>query len=263
MNSRFLNSLLLFASATQSAAAAGIAIQNAGFEDPYLTGNLPAIHNGVVPATAFPTGGPPAGWQSYDPDNVIGNGAFVGVLNPGTVFFSAGAAEGSQAALLYVDGDSGGAAYGISQTLGDTLQANTHYALTVQVGNIASGASTVQPYQGFGFYNLDGFPGYSVQLLAGGVVIAEDHDSLSPAEGQWQQSLVELTTGAAHAQLGTALEIRLLNLNNPDVPGVRGLEVDFDDVTLDATVAAVPIPAPGIWLLSAALAMLLLERRRR
>ncbi|MEK6236955.1 MAG: PEP-CTERM sorting domain-containing protein, partial [Planctomycetales bacterium] len=50
--------------------------------------------------------------------------------------------------------------------------------------------------------------------------------------------------GDSHPQLGQALEIRLFNLNQMDLPD-PGIEVDFDDVRLDAT----PIPEPSSWLL--------------
>jgi len=43
------------------------------------------------------------------------------------------------------------------------------------------------------------------------------------------------------SRIGAALAIRLVNRNQPDVPGVTRIEVDFDDVTLDASPAP---PAP-------------------
>ncbi|MEO1510668.1 MAG: hypothetical protein AAFU70_01220, partial [Planctomycetota bacterium] len=54
-------------------------------------------------------------------------------------------------------------------------------------------------------------------------------------EGEFRTSTIELVVGASHPQLGGALEIRLLNLNMEDTPEDPGIEVDFDDVRLDAS----------------------------
>jgi hypothetical protein len=244
------------------ALAAPIAIVNAGFEDPYFGSNLPPEYNGDVPAGSFPVGPAPAGWFVWDPGNALNAGAYVGVLNPGTqadygadpAFFPNGAPEGDNAALLYVEGDAGGSAYGIEQPLNAALAPDTQYTLTVEVGNIASGTGLVAPFSGFGFYNLDGFPGYRVELLAvpvgqpssSGTVLAFDENGipgLADAEGEFMTSILTYAPLAAGDPLiGQTLWIRLINLNNADVPGVRGLETDFDNVRLDATPAAVPSP---------------------
>lgn len=222
------------------ALAAPLAIANAGFEAPYLGGNLPPQFAGDVPATAFPVGAPPAGWQSY---GAVGGNAFVGVLNPGVMaseplatYFPAGAPEGDNVALTFYDGHAGGAEFGIQQTLAAVLTARTRYTLTVEVGNIASGVSVVQPYAGFGFFDLRGFPGYRIELLAGGELLAADDDMLRPDEGEFLTSTVEAIVGSDHGRLGQSLGVRLVNLNRQDVNDpVIDLEVDFDDVRLDAT----------------------------
>jgi len=79
------------------------------------------------------------------------------------------------------------------------------------------------------------FSGYSVQLLAGGTVIAEDNDTLWPEYYKWDTSTVEYTYDPADAALvGQPLEIRLLTLeldkDNPPAGEVVGVE--FDNVTL-------------------------------
>jgi hypothetical protein len=79
--------------------------------------------------------------------------------------------DGSNAALIYLADDQGAGEVSLEQTLGVGLQPNTRYRLTVEVGNIASGFGA-PPFDQF--FNLDGFPGYRVQLLAGNEVIAED-----------------------------------------------------------------------------------------
>ena len=78
-------------------------------------------------------------------------------------------------------------------------------------------------------------------LLAGGVVLAKDSEGTdSPiAEGEFELRELKLTTGSTPPQLGQPLEIQLYNLNivDPAFPDAD-LEVDFDDVRLDA--AALP-----------------------
>ncbi len=178
----------------------------------------------------------PTAWPVYDPNGILnGGGNVVGGLNlpPGSVFFPAGAPEGEHAALVFLSDSIGAGPAGLTQVLGDTLQADTTYTLSVQVGNIASGTGP-PPCDVFGFFNLDGFPGYQVQLLAGGVVIAQDDNSLAGTipEGEFRLSSFQLVVGAAHPQLGDTLEIRLINLNMADSPADPGIEVDFDDVRL-------------------------------
>lgn len=102
-----------------------------------------------------------------------------------------------------------------------------------------------------------------MQLLAGGAVVAEDAGALTPSlgEGEFATATVQLTTGSAHAQQGQPLAVRLVNRNLQGVPGVSGLEVDFDDVRLDATpVAQVPI---GAWAGAGLAAALLASGARR
>lgn len=235
------------------ASAVTITVANAGFEDT----------SGQNASFEF-TFGQPAGWNFHDPGGVIPNsGTFTGTLEPnGVDFFNTTAPEGVKVAILFNSGSEGEGEYGYVQTLADTLQANTQYALSVEVGNIAAGTS-----QNAGFFNLDEFPGYRVDLLAGGVVVAQDDNSLTIAEGEFATANVLLNVGAAHPQLGQPLGIRLVNLNvipdgytqatSPD------LEVDFDDVVLTAT--PVPEPASAVLLMvgAAALALALWRLRRR
>ena len=125
------------------------------------------------------------------------------------------------------------------QTLSDTLAANTLYTLRVLVGNIASGVSVDTTY-----FNLDGFPGYRIDLLAGGSVLASDNNSLAGAipEGEFRESTVSYLSGGSVTP-GQALGIRLVNLNvvDPLFPGADW-EVDFDNVRLEAGSASVPEP---------------------
>lgn len=170
----------------------------------------------------------PAGWTKYDPQNIIGQDYnSLGVLNPtGTVLYPGGAPEGSNVALVFLWREqTNDMPAGYVQQLADDLQANTQYTLRVKVGNIAPTGNVP--------YDLAGFPGYRVELLAGGDVLAADDDSLAPTDGTFLQSEVVFTTGDDDAALGTPLAIRLINLNK----GGAGIEVNFDDVELHAAPA--------------------------
>lgn len=220
--------------------AAPVTILNHGFEEPYLGGNLPQQYAGDVPPTAFPVGDAPSGWSPY---GAVGGPAFIGVLNPGVqaeeplaTYFPDGAPEGDNVALTFFDGHQGGAEFGIQQTLAATLQLRTRYTLTVEVGNIASGVSVVQPFASFGFFDLRGFPGYRIDLLAGTTVIASDDDTLNPGEGEFLTSTFDVVIGNDHDNESSPLTIRLVNLNNQDINDpVIDLEVDFDNIRLDAS----------------------------
>lgn len=212
-----------------------IPINNAGFETNFAPPGCFAIFT-------------PTDWTLYDPNGVIGGNSAVGVIDPtGTTNFPAGAPEGLNVALIFLGEDMGQGPVGLTQVLGATLQANTTYTLTAEVGNIASGIGP-PPCDAAGFFDLDGFPGYQVQLLAGGVVVAQDNDSLHGLipEGEFRLSTVTLTTGATHAQLDQPLEVRLINLNVIETPADPGIEVDFDEVQLHAAPAAA-IPAASQW----------------
>ncbi|HMP02863.1 MAG TPA: hypothetical protein PKD86_02465 [Gemmatales bacterium] len=226
--------LALACSATGHAAAADpITIVNAGFEDT----------TGGIPFNEF-TFGAPFGWSLYDPFNITGGGTgpvyWVGTLQPTPpTFFTTGAPEGTRVGIAFNFFGSGNQGeYGLEQTLTDVLLPNSLYTLTVEIGNIASGTALNGD-----FFNLDGFPGYRVDLLAGGVVLASDNNSLAGLipEGEFVTSSFAFETGGFHPQLGQALGIRLVNLNVVDSAfPLADLEVDFDDVRL--TVTAIPEP---------------------
>jgi hypothetical protein len=217
-------------------AQADIVILNPGFED---------ISVGTV-YNEF-TFGAPAGWELYDPNNITAGGAgptyWVGTITPdapNNTNFINGVPEGNRAAIAFnFDGSGGQGEYGLQQTLSAVLQANSQYTLRVEIGNIASGFAVDGQ-----FFNLDGFPGYRIDLLAGGVVIASDNNSLANSipEGTFATSTINLLTDNAHPLLGQTLAIRLVNLNNIDLAFPDAdLEVDFDHVRM--TVSVVPEPS--------------------
>lgn len=166
----------------------------------------------------------PAGWQPHDPGGVLDGGMnVVGVLNPtGTSLYPDGAPQGDNVALVFLwNTSTDGVPAGLSQQLTTELTADTRYTLRVKVGNIA--AAVGEPW------DLVGFPGYRVELVAGGTVLVADDDTLRPAEGAFAQSEITYTSTASDAAIGQALEIRLINLSTPE----SGIEVNFDDVELE------------------------------
>lgn len=188
-----------------------IVVQNPGFE---VDAVEPGKYNDKIV---------PAFWSRHDPANIIGQDYnSLGVLNPaGTTLYPGGAPEGSNVALVFLwRAQTDGVPAGYVQVLGDMLQADTTYTLRVKVGNIAPEANAA--------YDLGGFPGYRVELLAGDVVLAADANTLAPAEGSFLQSEVVFTATADDPGLGLPLAIRLINLNKGD----SGIEVNFDDVEL-------------------------------
>jgi hapalindole H/12-epi-hapalindole U/12-epi-fischerindole U synthase len=230
-----LGALLAFAGQTVRLHAELIPVENPGFEDTA----------GGIEFNEF-TFGPPPGWQLYDPNGlVLNNGAgpnfWVGTLAPTPPeFFEVPAPQGQRVAILYnVAGLGNLGAYGLQQILARNLLPNTRYRLQVDVGNIASGNAINGD-----FFNLDGFPGYRVDLLAGDTVIASDSNLLAGLidEGNWGTSTVEFQADSVHPLVGQPLGIRLVNLNMIDsgFPSAD-LEVDFDHVRLSMT--AVPEPS--------------------
>lgn len=224
------------------AVAAPLNVVNPGFED--ITGE--AVFNEF-------TFGAQNGWELYDPSNVTNGGAgpvfYIGTLTPFEpdpvgapgvyTNITDGAPEGARVGIAFNFTSGGGTGeYGFQQSLVETLAPNTRYTLAVDVINIASGTALSGQ-----FFNLEGFPGYRIDLLAGGVVIAQDLNSLagSIGEGSFATSTFEFTTDGSPIVPGQNLGIRLVNLNlvDPLAPEAN-LEVDFDNVRLSAV--SVPLP---------------------
>jgi len=188
--------------------------------------------------------GNPNGWSLIDPGGIVGGLDLQGTLTAtGSPFFDSGAPDGDNVALLFIGDSQGTTEFGLAQILANTLAADTRYQLSVEVGNIQSGTA-----QSDTFFNLDGFPGYRIDLLAGGVVLATTTAGINApiAEGAFANVTLEHVSGAAPTQLGQALEIRLVNLNLTDANFTGAdLEVDFDLVQLDATAVPQSVPSPA------------------
>lgn len=216
-------------------AAATAPLANAGFEAD------------VIPPGAFVALQPQA-WLPHDPNGLLATQPGLNALGvirplPGLEYFPGGTTEGHNAALVFLAGAGPGEA-GLQQTLASTLQPGLRYTLQVDVGNIASGTSLPGSSGGAGVYfNLAGFPGYRIDLLAGGQVLASDANSLGGLipEGDFRTAALSFESGLAPASLlGQALGIRLVNLKLPGTPAMPNIEVDFDKVRLDAS----PVPEP-------------------
>ncbi len=243
-----LTALSLVTVIERDASAELITVVNHSFED----------ISGETPFNEF-TFGPLNGWQLYDPGNITDGGAgntfFIGTLAPtAPTFFTTGASHGSRVGIAFnFLGGGGSGEYGMQQQLSATLEANVNYSLQVDVGNIASGTAANGE-----FFPLDGFPGYRVDLLAGGQVIASDNNSLSGSipEGAFSTSTIQFTATSGHSQIGQVLGIRLVNLNLIDSSFPDSdLEVDFDNVRMNA-VTAIPEPSSLIFLLFCSLCTL-------
>ncbi len=225
----FLNFTLPFV-AISAAHAAPVTLQNPSFEDT----------SGQFAYNEY-TFGTPSGWTLYDPDNVVGDpDVYVGTLFPnGSDFFNTTAPDGDRVLLLFNSAQRGAGEYGFEQLTGEVLMTNTRYELSVDIGDIDSGTDVAGVV-----YNLEGFPGYRLQLLAGGQLVAEDHNTQAASliEGEFSRVTLSVDIGASHALEGDAISLRLTSLNtipeNDVALGSPALEVDFDNVTLDAT----PLP---------------------
>ncbi len=193
-------------------------------------------HSFEAPVTApdtFQTLAPPPGWSAYG--TLDFGWRTIGVVNPNTTLLYLDPVPlGSNIGVTFLGPTYSNLPSGLQQTLTTTLQSRTTYTLTVAVGNMAY--VPTPPHNAF---NFNGFPGYRVELLAGGFVIAADHNSLLPGEGRFLTSTVQVAISSSHTNIGLPLGIRLINLD-----AAPGIEVNFDDVRLDAT--AIPDPIVSI-----------------
>ena len=146
-----------------------------------------------------------AGWMTT-------SGGGDGTLNPTSAAFPAEAPDGENVAYVNATGNF------VHQALTSNLAADRTYTLQVEVGRRVGNS----------------FPGYRVQLLAGGALLAEDDSSLTPTEGNFLTSLVTYKSTGQEAQLGQPLEIRLLS---------AGIQVSFDDVRLNSSPCCINPPS--------------------
>ena len=149
--------------------ATPITIVNPSFEDfvPLADGDFTvAFDLGGANPHQVVTADPIPGWT------VPTSGTGAGTFNPptdfsGTVVYPGEAQEGQNIAFANPDNT-------ISQVLSDVLTENIAYTLLVEIGNRADHAEH----------------DYAVELRAGGVKLAEDFNSISPADGTFATSTV-------------------------------------------------------------------------
>src|SRR3989344_7861739 len=99
----------------------------------------------------------------------------------------------------------------ISQVLTDLLTANRLYTLTVGVGNRYQNFIAGRP-----------FPGYSIELLAGGVIL-NSINSPNPDYGYFETAILTYFASSNDPLLGQPLEIRLTS---------NGVQVNWDNLNL-------------------------------
>ena len=229
----------------------------------------PSFESDPAPVPSAINTGVPSGWSSYNPNNTPG--VFYGSLYAAPDNYPAGAPDGNHVQVNYIAaGNASGEEFGVLQSLSATLQANTIYTLTVEVGNIASGSNdlnaTPDNPDDDPFFNINGFNGYRVELrtdssIGSGTTLAAETGSVGGdnviADGAFNTVTIVFDSRQAAADLiGQPLEILLVNLNevDPAFPG-HDRETNFDNVRLDAAevethVVAVPLPGPWLILLT-------------
>lgn len=209
---------------------------NPGFETPELEDNQFTDQLNRLGLNIDP---PIPNWEIYDPDGLVESFAdaelpafdapLLGVFNPATGAGNTphpdvGVPEGNNISFADSGLQAGEGRVGIFQPLDTVLEGGKRYTLQVEVGNPQS--FTLQTLQVD--FDLDGFPGYQVQLLAGDEVLAVDDNSLSISEGEFQTATVTYRSTVNDASLGENLGIRLVNLNESE-----GRSVTFDSVSLN------------------------------
>jgi hypothetical protein len=205
-----------------------------------LRSHVPFLALAVVGLAAFPASAEQltivnAGFE----DPVLGSGYTDGPI-PGWTEFDSGrfgvVVATSEALGTAPEGQNVAWSFGrdLSQVLGSVLTAGAEYTLRVDIGKN---------------YDASNSMGYDIQFLAGGVVLAEDNNSLSivpayptnPPGGGFVTSTLHYAASASDPLLGQSLEIRLIALGTGGST-VDGAEVDFDNVRLQTNANAVPEP---------------------
>jgi hypothetical protein len=181
----------------------------------------------VNPSFEVPIVGGINGWDSYL-DGWANNGN-AGVWQPSPDLLTV--TDGVNAAWIW-------SGY-ISQVLTTTLAASSNYNMAVDVGWRLGQAA----------------PNYMIQLLAGGVVLAQDSNTAHPTETGFATAYVTYTSGATEPLAGQNLEIRLYNLG--------GSQAQFDNVRLTDPPSEVPEPATLALFGSGLVGLAAMFRRRR
>lgn len=240
MNLKILKAIVsILAIGVATADAAPITVPNSSFDSsgPAQTSTNP----NVLPGWVFNV----KGGSAYGNESISSN------------FLTPGASTGSNAAFINNDWP------GVTDTLTSaaslgTIAPLTTYTLTVALGNRKTSDTS-----------LYGSPGnVSFSLLANGVAFATTTvNNGTVANGTFQDFTLTYTTGASGSIIGDALKIQLATLPEQG----SAYQPAFDNVTLDATALPVipsdpvTVPEPSTWalMISGALALVLVARRKR
>ena len=175
---------LLLLMAGLAARADSITISNPGFEDLLTAGDGSDgdYDYATDPAYGYYYVWPLPNWGYVGQD-------YSGMYNPTAADFTGGVPEGQCVGFVEADtrADPGPLTGGLTQVLGTDLAANTAYTLTVKVGN---------PFK-VDYTAANTFPGYRVQLWAGGTLLAEDANTVVVLMNTWITSSVTYTSGSA------------------------------------------------------------------
>ena len=168
-----------------------------------------------------------------------------GLTHPGWTDLGGNAGTGRTTVTQYPGGLPDGVNYAwtnqaadaLGQTLGATLQPSTTYTLTVATGWRADLAA------------YPNYPGYGIELWAGGTLLAFDYDTSNggsgtgPAAGTWKDVTATYTSPASVT--ADPLQIRLLAGNA--VNSGTAIQTNYDNVRLDAAPSGTTVPIPGLF----------------
>ena len=217
MKTRILGLALAWATLAPITHAASLTIVNFDFETGGLTdGN-------------FSGGTVPTGWSAIGSINSAAYGYFNPTVATGGYVGTDGspgvAGTMSGANVFYFGTANTGE--GIQQTLSATFAANTDYTLTVAIGSRPSNSDNA---------NLD------MRLFAGTTLFASG-TFRNTAFGTFADFSLNYTANATHAALaGQALKIQLIE-NDTGLNLGNELNLDIDNIRLDATASAIPEPS--------------------
>ncbi len=202
-----LAGLVAFFAVDSQATAADIQVANYSFEE-----NQPEQGDWVYPAGTVPNFIRAIQDWTY----TLADGKCKGTLMLSTTHYPAGVPDGFNVAFV----NAGAAGSYINQVVQDAaLTAGQIYTLQIYAGN-----------------RMDRVPGqsYGVQLLAGGNLLAEMHDTIEQP-GTFELATLQYTPQAHDPFLSLPLEIKLWSF---------GGQTNFDQVSLE-NFTLVPAPLPG------------------
>ena len=173
-------------------------------------------------------------------DDVLLDGEFIASASSWVTTGNAGTFNPNASQGIVTEGNNVGYAAGgsLTQVLSEVLTSNTHYELSVDV-----------------IERLDSnITDYTIQLLSGTTVIAQDINLLAPTNGSFLTSIISYSALAGDILLGSQLSIALSSTDH---------QVNFDSLTLNASsISAVPEPT-SLALLGLGLAGFSFSRKKK